>query len=60
MISFYTPPLRFDLPVMAFKDGVAMVLEAVTGCAKICGRDVCLKPFCIWVCGVCVCEIFIC
>lgn len=45
MISFYTPSLRFDLPVIAFKDRVAMVLEAVTGYAKICGRDVCLKQF---------------
>lgn len=55
MISFYTPPLRFDLPLIAFKDGVAMVLEAVTGCAKICGRDVCLNPFCIRVCVCVVC-----
>lgn len=30
MISFYNSSLRFDLPVIAFKDIVAMVLEEVT------------------------------
>lgn len=60
VISFYTPPLRFDLP--ALKDGVAMVLEAVTGSAKNCGRDVYLKPFwfhmCVFVCVWWVSENF--
>lgn len=45
MILFYTRPLRFDLPLIAIKDEVARVLEAVTGCAKIYGRTFFFKPF---------------
>lgn len=62
VISFYTPPLRFDLP--ALKDGDAKVLKAVTGSAKNCGRDVRWKPFwfrvCACACGGCLRILCVC